>query len=94
MKTLKLILEENLDNSIEIPNKNLLVSFFEQEHRLNMAPIDPAKPSTQARSLINQLKTKFQVSGVKQEAGNIFEITIDPRVEFPLVIDFIKNNIQ
>ena len=95
MKSLKSLVEDVFngeeDSTIELPKQNLVVSFFEQEKRLNFSALDVSKPAPQARTFINELKQKFKVSQVKQQAGNVFVVLIDPREDFNLVIDFIKN---
>lgn len=77
--------------SIELPKYNLIVSIMEAEKKLNFSPLDTTKPAPQARTLINQLKQKFKVSLVRQQAGNTFEVTLDPREDLGVVQDFLQN---
>lgn len=80
------------NQSIELPKYNLVVSIMEAEKKLNFSPLDTTKPAPQARTLINQLKQKFKVSLVRQQTGNVFEVTLDPREEIGLVQDFLQQN--
>lgn len=100
MKTLKQLLEDigplgqTEENTVELSKQNLVVSFFEKERKLHFSPLDATKPSPQARTFINDLKEKFKITNVMQQSGNIFVVTLDPREDFNLVLDYIKNASQ
>lgn len=78
------------NQSVELPKLNLVVSVAEKEKKLNFSPIDPKKPTPEARMLINQIKAKFKVSKVQQQQNNVFIITLDPREDIGAVIAYLQ----
>src|SRR3990167_1416404 len=80
------------NQSIELPKYNLVVSIMEKEKKLNFSPLNSSMPATQSRTLINELKGKFKISLVQQQPGGIFIVTLDPRTEVGLVIDYLQQH--
>lgn len=77
-------------NQIELPKYNLVISVMEKEKKLNFSPLNSAMPVPQARTLINELKSKFKVSLVQQQTGNVFIVTLDPREDLFVVLDYLQ----
>lgn len=78
------------NQSLELPKYNLVVSIMEKEKKLNFSPLNSSMPAPQSRTLINELKSKFKISLVQQQAGGIFIVTLDPRTEIGLVVDYLQ----
>ena len=78
------------NQSLELPKYNLVVSIMEKEKKLNFSPLNSSMPAPQARTLINELKGKFKISLVQQQTGGIFIVTLDPRQEIGLVVDYLQ----
>lgn len=78
------------NQSIELPKYNLVVSIMEAEKKLNFSPLNSSMSAPQARTLINELKSKFKISLVQQQTGGIFIVTLDPRQDIGLVVDFLQ----
>lgn len=76
--------------TIELPKLNLIVSVFEQEKKINFAPLDKSRPTPKVRTLINQLKGKYKISDVQQQPGNLFVVILDAREDTNIVLDFIQ----
>ncbi|MDP3763678.1 MAG: hypothetical protein Q8Q92_03455 [bacterium] len=80
------------NQSLELPKYNLIVSIMEKEKKINFSPLNSSMPAPQARTLINELKSKFKISLVQQQPGGIFIVTLDPRTEVGLVIDYLQQH--
>jgi len=85
------LLIEQETQTLDLPQYNLVVSLFEKEKKFSFNPLEPSKPASKSRMLINQLKQKFKVLDVQQEMGNSFQVTLDPRQDFWVVVDFLQN---
>lgn len=94
MKSLKCLLEDALsdqqNNTVELPKLNIVISALEKEKKLTFAPLDPAKPAPKSRTFINDLKAKFKISMVQQQGVNTFVVTLDPREDFAIVLDYLQ----
>ena len=78
--------------TIELPRLNLIVSIEEKQKKLTFSPIDPARVMPEAKSFIEQIKTKFKVTSVQQKLNNVSIVTLDPRQDISLVVTYLQQN--
>lgn len=76
---------------IALPDDNVVVSFFDQEKKINLAPFTKeVKQATNVRALINLLKGKFKIYKVVQDDMNAFHVVFSGAQDFNKVRDFFK----
>jgi hypothetical protein len=117
MKTLKKVLMEalveqdpqGLDNVIEFPNENFMVSIDRNRKKLIFSPQQHSSLPSKLRTMLTMLKQRFNIIKVnsledEDDAGQgdtddpnlrgVFEIVVDPREDFEAVVDFVRNSMD
>ena len=84
------ILFEQNENIIEYQRENLVISLFPSKRRIMFAALDKAKPSHKMRAIMNQIKDKFIAKSVKKLGKDLFELVLDPSVNFLTVHNYIN----
>lgn len=97
---------QGLDDYVEFPNQNFVVSIVRPQKKLIFSPQGRSFVTTKMRIVINSLKQKFNVLKVnsledEDDAGpgdtddpkliGVFEVVFDPREDFEAAVDFLKN---
>ena len=102
MKSLKRIFLEALkeqelqpedDKVVSFPKQNFSVSFFEKEKKIFFSPLVGGM-SSKLRSIIGKLKQNFKIVSVTPKEMGSFDVAVDPRENYPSIIDYIKNELD
>ena len=98
MKTLKEIFED-VQGQIqgqkisEFPKHNFSVTFLEKQGIMTFDPIHGNNLSSKGRSIMSQIKQKFNISSLKAKDMGSFEIQITNPKEYLKVVDFIQQSV-
>ena len=85
--------EQQAEEPLEYPKVNIVVSKFPKEKKILFAPLDKNKPSHRIRSIINQVKEKFQVKSAQKLDNDVFELVLDPVSDFLAISDYLDSTI-
>lgn len=103
------LLKEALENVIEFPNDNFVLSIDRSKRFLTFTPQQHQSVTSNIRSLLNVLKQNFKVTKVRsvedeEDSGILdiddpklrgaFVVEVDPREDFESIVDFIKQQAE
>ena len=83
--------EQQEEAPLEYPKENIVVSKFPKEKKIIFAPLDKSKPAHKIRSIINQVKEKFQVRAANKLDNDVFELVLDPASDFLAISDYLDS---
>lgn len=81
------------NNILEYPRKNIVVTLFDKEKKIRIAPMEKEK-GAKIRSLVNLLKNNSDVSSVKIQKNETFDVILSPTQKFYEVVNLIKGNLS
>jgi hypothetical protein len=99
---------QGLEDTIEFPTQNFVVSIDRAEKKLTFSPQSHSMLPSKMRTFLTMLKQNFRVIKLnsledEDDAGpgdvddpnlrGIFEIEFDPREDFEKVVDFIRQKV-
>jgi hypothetical protein len=116
MRLKKILLEalaeqdaQGLDDTIEFPNQNFVVSVDRNQKKLIFSPQSHSALPSKMRTFINMLKRDFRITRLKslEDEGDqgpgdtddpnlrgVFEVQLDPREDVNEVVDYIKKKVE
>jgi hypothetical protein len=86
--------DPNQNKVVEFPQSNLSISFFKNEKKISISPID-GEETQGIRSMINQIKQAgFKVKSTVAKGQGTFELQMDQKEDFGVFIDYVQEMAQ
>lgn len=92
MKSLLEIYLSEQDEPIDFAEKNLSIHPDKQNNSFLIVPT--SKKARNIRSIINQVKQRFEVTDIQEKQMNTFEVFLDPAQDLDEVLDFLTKEIE
>jgi uncharacterized protein with PIN domain len=87
---LQLLEQDEHGDVLVLAKQNVVVSFFDKEKKINVAPFSQAKEHAEVRKLVSVLREKFKVFKVLNIDMNVFQVTFSAAQDFGKVREFLK----